>query len=100
MYKNELTLNGLKCLYAIKPNQTKPNHTGLIYVYKNDLALNDLKGLICHQTKPNPLYYIYMHINDLVLNDLNRVIGLKTKPNQTKPDDNHNTTSPSFHICK
>ena len=25
----------------------------LIYMYKNDLALNDLEGLICHKTKPN-----------------------------------------------
>ena len=26
----------------------------LIYMYEKDLALNDLKWLICHKTKPNP----------------------------------------------
>ena len=25
----------------------------LIYMYKKDLALNDLQWLICHKTKPN-----------------------------------------------
>ena len=25
----------------------------LIYISKNDLALNDLQWLICHKTKPN-----------------------------------------------
>ena len=53
--------------YAIKPNQTKSNHIYLIYLitlvgylmpnplytYKEDLALNNLQGLICHRTKPN-----------------------------------------------
>ena len=32
-------------------NQTKPNHTYLLYMYKEDLALNNLQRLICH--KPN-----------------------------------------------
>ena len=27
------------------------NHTYLIYMYKEDLALNNLQWLICHQTK-------------------------------------------------
>ena len=26
----------------------------LIYMYKKDLALNNLQWLICHKTKPNP----------------------------------------------
>ena len=30
----------------------------LIYMYKEDLALNNQQGLICHQTKPNPGHYI------------------------------------------
>ena len=34
-------------------NPTKPNHIYLIYVYKEDLVLNDLQLLICHKTKPN-----------------------------------------------
>ena len=45
-----MTYNGW---YAIKPNQTKPNPIYLIYMYKKDLALNDLQWLICHKTKPN-----------------------------------------------
>ena len=34
-------------------NQTKLNHIYLIRMYKEDLALNNLQGLICHPTKPN-----------------------------------------------
>ena len=30
----------------------------LIYMYKEDLALNDLKWLICHKTPPNQIIYI------------------------------------------
>ena len=29
------------------------NHLYLIYMYKVDLALNNLQGLICHKTQPN-----------------------------------------------
>ena len=29
-----------------------------IYVYKKDLALNNLQWLICHKTKPNQIIYI------------------------------------------
>ena len=36
--------------YAIKPNQTK----SYIDIYKTDLALNDLQGLICHKTPTKP----------------------------------------------
>ena len=36
-----------------KPNQTKANHIYLIYMYKQDLALNNLQWLICHETQPN-----------------------------------------------
>ena len=35
-----MTYNGW---YAIKPNQTKLNQIYLIYMYKKDLALNNLK---------------------------------------------------------
>ena len=55
MNKENLALNNLQITYAIKPNQTKPNHIYLIYTYKEDLALNKLQGLICHKTKPNQL---------------------------------------------
>ena len=27
----------------------------LIYIYKKDLALNDLQRLLCHKTKPNQM---------------------------------------------
>ena len=30
-------------------NPTKPNHIYLIYMYKEDLALNNLQWLICHK---------------------------------------------------
>ena len=40
-----------------KPNQ-KPNPIYLIYMYKEDLALNNQQWLICHQTKPNQMLYI------------------------------------------
>ena len=30
----------------------------LIYMYKNDLALNNLQWLICHKTKPNQTIFI------------------------------------------
>ena len=39
--------------YAIKPNPTKPYHVYLIYIYKEDLALNNLRWLMCHKTQPN-----------------------------------------------
>ena len=29
----------------------------LIYIYKKDLALNNLQWLICHQTKPKHIYF-------------------------------------------
>ena len=30
----------------------------LTYMYKDDLALNNLQWLICHKTKPNQIIYI------------------------------------------
>ena len=29
------------------------NHINLMYMYKEDLALNNLQWLICHKTEPN-----------------------------------------------
>ena len=40
--------------YAIKPKQpTNQSCIYLIYMYKEDLALNNLQWLICHKTEPN-----------------------------------------------
>ena len=56
-------------------NPNKPNHMYLMYMYREDLALNNLQWLICHktkrnQTKLNPIYSIYMYKEDLALNNL------------------------------
>ena len=49
--------------------QYNPTNSNLIYLmYKQDLALNNLQWLICHK-KPNPIYLIYMYNEDLVLNN-------------------------------
>ena len=37
----------------------------LIYMYKDDLALNNL-----HKTQPNPICFMYMYKEDLALNNL------------------------------
>ena len=43
----------------------------LIYMYKEDLALNNLQWLICHKTQTNQIIYlIYMYKEDLALNNL------------------------------
>ena len=39
-------------------NPTKPNHIYYTYMYKKDLALNNLQWLICHETQPNQIIYI------------------------------------------
>ena len=53
MYKQDLAFDNLQWLICHK---TKANHIYLIYMYKEDLALNlafnNLQWLICHQTKP------------------------------------------------
>ena len=54
----------------------------LIYMYKNNLALNNLQWLICNKTKPNHIYFIYMYKKDLALNNLQWLICHKTQPNQ------------------
>ena len=60
------------------------NHIYLIYMYKEDLALNNQQGLICHKnpTQPTPIYLIYMYKEDLVLNNQQGLICHKTYPNQ------------------
>ena len=39
-------------------NQTKANRIYLIYMYKEDLALNNLQWLIGHTSQPNEIIYI------------------------------------------
>ena len=34
------------------------NHIYLIYMYEEDLALNNQQWLICHKTQPNQIVYI------------------------------------------
>ena len=55
----------------------------IIYICKEDLALNNLQWLICHKTQPNQIIYlIYMYKEDLALNNLQWLICHKTQPNQ------------------
>ena len=44
MYKEDLALNNLQWLISHKtlPNKTQPNHIYVIYMYIEDLALNNL----------------------------------------------------------
>ena len=46
-------------------NPTQLNHIYLIYMYKEDLALNNLQWLICHKTQLNHIYLKYMYKEDL-----------------------------------
>ena len=39
-------------------NPTKENHIYLIYMYKKELALNNLQWLIYHKTHPNQITYL------------------------------------------
>ena len=41
-------------------NPTKPNHIYLIYVYKEDLALNNLQGLIKPNQTKSYIFNIYV----------------------------------------
>ena len=53
----------------------------IIYMYKEDLELNNQHWLICHKSKPNLIYLIYTYEKDLALNNLHLLICQKTKPN-------------------
>ena len=48
-------------------------------MHKEDLALNNLQGLICHKTYPNPTKS-HVYKVDLALNNLQWLICHKTKP--------------------
>ena len=39
-------------------NPTKTNYIYLIYMYKEDLVLNNLQWLICRVTQPKQIIYI------------------------------------------
>ena len=45
-------------LVDMPSNLTKPNHMYLIFIYKEDLMLNNLQWLICHKTQPKQIIYI------------------------------------------
>ena len=53
-YKQNVFTNDI---YLIQ-NQTKSNYIYLIYTYKEDSALNNQQGLVCHKTIPNQIIYI------------------------------------------
>ena len=38
----------------------KPNHIYLIYMNKEDLALDNLQWLMYHKTQPNQIMYTYV----------------------------------------
>ena len=42
--------------YTINPTQPNPIYS--IYMYKEDLVLNNLQWLIYHKTQPNQIIYI------------------------------------------
>ena len=83
MFKGDLALNNLQLFiwHKTKPNQTKPNHLYLIYMFEVDLALNNLLYLICHKNKLNQIImFIYMCKEHLALNNLRWLICHKTQP--------------------
>ena len=55
-----MTFNNLRWLtyHESKANQTKPNHIYLIYMYNEDLVLNNQQCLIFHKTESNQIIYI------------------------------------------
>ena len=74
-------MNELRLILKYQEN-VFANPIYLIYMYKEDLALNNLQWLICHKTKPNHIYLVYMYKEDLALNNLQWLICHKTQPNQ------------------
>ena len=64
----------------MQPNQTKPNHIYLIYMYKEDLALNNLQRLICHktQTKLTDSWLSYSQPIDLNSHWVHNTFGWQT----------------------
>ena len=52
----------------IPRNPTKPNPIYSIYIFKRDLALNNLQWLICHYTKPIYLNHLFNFSGSISLN--------------------------------
>ena len=46
------------CMQKNVINKLFTNPIYLIYIYKEDLALNNPQWLICHKTQPNQILYI------------------------------------------
>ena len=54
-----------------------------IYMYKDDMALNNRQWLICNKTQTNQIIYIYyLYKEDLAWNNLQWLTCHKTQPNQ------------------
>ena len=60
------------------------NHIYLIYMYKPDLALNNLEWLICHQTKSNQTKLIFHIELEIYRQDRFKKLSLLTKWNFIK----------------
>ena len=74
--------NKLKLIQKCYLQNVFTYHIYLIYMYKDDLALNNLQWLICHKNQPNQIIYlIYMYKDDLALNNLQWLICHKNQPN-------------------
>ena len=79
MYKEDLTLNNIQ--WFIKPNQAKSD---IFNIYEEDLVLTSLKGLnaIKPNHTNSYIFYIYMYKQDLALNNLQWLMC--HKPNQNR----------------
>ena len=58
-------------MVEIPQNPTKRNHIYLIYMLKEDLALNNLQNQNNHKTKTklNHIYLVYLYKKDSALNN-------------------------------
>ena len=52
---------GIKETYNGWYTISKPNPIFLIYMYKEDLALNNLQWFICYKTQPNQSIYLNIY---------------------------------------
>ena len=76
VYKKRRTLS-IKCVYK--------SYIYSIYMYKEDLAVNNLQWLICHKTKPNQAIYIQYICIKRIWQWITYNGWYAIKPNQTKP---------------
>ena len=47
-------------IYKLSINHSLTNHIHSIYIYEQDLALNNLQWLKCHKTRPNQRNQSYL----------------------------------------